>query len=268
MSGDRAVALDAAAVLAAGVAACAFAGSPRLMAGVVAAAYAARMAAWARLPREERPHGLGVEAALLAGCAALGAFNDWNTVVRHGVYAYGVPSDLEQLSSIPAWMLAYWGLILRFVATLGGWPRLGPSARDQGLGLRAGAPRVAVSLALVLATRQAIYRLWDDPLLSWLPFAAALGVHALALGWGPRERRLAALAAVLGPLAEAALIGVGGLHRYALGWLGGVPLWILLWWVLATLVWGELARDVAAWAAAAGPAGQRAAANSRPSSIG
>ncbi|MCC6524310.1 MAG: hypothetical protein IT373_16750, partial [Polyangiaceae bacterium] len=26
------------------------------------------------------------------------------------------------------------------------------------------------------------------------------------------------------------------LHRYALGWLGGVPVWILLWWVLGMLL--------------------------------
>ncbi len=95
-------------------------------------------------------------------------------------------------------------------------------------------------LALVFATRQGIYRLWDHPLWSWAPFAAAIAVYVLLLGPGRAELRLALIALTVGPLAEAALIGFGDLHRYALGWFLGVPLWIVLWWVLAAWIWGEL----------------------------
>jgi hypothetical protein len=44
-----------------------------------------------------------------------------------------------------------------------------------------------------------------------------------------------------GPLIEILYIQLGGLHQYDLGWLGGVPLWIALWWLLAVLVWKDLA---------------------------
>jgi hypothetical protein len=238
------VAIDAAAVALVGAAACSGLREPSMMGAVVALAWALRSGFWARLSRQERPLPLPAELAFLAACALIGGFNDWNTVVRHRVYSYGVPSDLDPFSSIPAWMLAYWGLILRLVATLGLWPRLGPpgpAGELRGAGRRP-LLRLALLLALALATRQTIYRFWDDPWLSWLPFAAALALHAALFPWGPRERNLALIAAALGPLAEAALIQIGGLHRYALGWLLGVPLWIALWWVLAALIWSELTR--------------------------
>lgn len=50
------------------------------------------------------------------------------------------------------------------------------------------------------------------------------------------------LVLALGAIVEVAYIQGGGLHRYHLGWIGGVPLWIALWWPLAVLVWGDLAR--------------------------
>lgn len=250
MSSRRAVALDGLAVLGVGAVACAAARETALMTAVVAAAWLARAVAWSRLPRDERPLDMPLELAFLVLCAGLGGLNDWNTVVRHGVYSYGVPSDLAPLSSIPAWMLAYWGLILRLVTTLGlfaGLGEPGPAGVVRGLEGRHAVLRVALLLGLVFATRQSIYRLSNDPWLSWLPFAAALALHPVLFPWGARERRLALLAAVAGPLAEAALIGLGGLHRYELGWLMGVPLWIALWWILATLVWSELSRQLLGW---------------------
>jgi hypothetical protein len=77
-------------------------------------------------------------------------------------------------------------------------------------------------------------------LLSWLPFAAALVIYVLVFRLGPHERVLLALAAIVGPLVEILFIQVGGLHRYHLGWFGGVPLWIILWWMLAVLVWDDV----------------------------
>lgn len=56
-----------------------------------------------------------------------------------------------------------------------------------------------------------------------------------------RARRLAIVALAVGPIAEALLIRVAHLHAYALGWLCGVPLWIVLWWALGALVWAEAA---------------------------
>ena len=95
-------------------------------------------------------------------------------------------------------------------------------------------------MLLVLATRQLLYRYYLDPVLSWLPFAVALLAYAALFGVPAHERRLAALAALGGPAVEIAFIHIGGLHHYHLGWFGGVPLWIILWWILAVLIWNDL----------------------------
>ncbi|MBZ0253807.1 MAG: hypothetical protein K8I02_10760 [Candidatus Methylomirabilis sp.] len=127
-----------------------------------------------------------------------------------------------------------------------------------------GAPaRAAVMLALVLGTRQAIYRFHGDPVLSWAPFAAALGLYALLLRPGRPELRLMGAIAVLGPAIEVLYIQVGGLHRYRLGWLGGVPLWIALWWVLAAPIRGELSGRLERALARRLPAPERVAPSAR-----
>lgn len=59
-----------------------------------------------------------------------------------------------------------------------------------------------------------------------------------------------ALLAVGGTAVEIAYIQLGGLHRYALGWLGGVPLWIALWWPLGGLLLDELGAPLERWLAA------------------
>ena len=100
--------------------------------------------------------------------------------------------------------------------------------------------KVALQLLLVLATRQAIYRLYDDPLWSWLPFAAALALWLALFRPSTHDLKLLALVALGGPGIELLYINVGLLHRYALGWIGGVPLWIALWWLLAVLVVNDL----------------------------
>ncbi len=249
-AGDRAVAVDVAAVSIVAVAVCVAADRLALMSTLVPAVIVARLAAWRALPVRARGHGLGVELAFLSLCAALGGFNDWNTVVRHGVYAYTVPADHPELSTIPTWMLLYWGLILRAIATLARWSRLGARSPDRVRVVRRtleGAPaKIAAQLALVLVTRQAIYRLWDRPIASWLPFALALAAYAWMFRPGAREARIAVAFLVIGPVVEALFIRVGGLHRYALGWFFGVPLWIVLWWVLAILIWSDLAPRIEA----------------------
>ena len=243
---DRAVAVDAAAVAAVSVAICAAADRLALMSALVAAVWVARLALWARaLPVAERGSP-AAELALLAACTALGAFNDWNTVVRHGVYAYTVPAYFPRLSIIPLWMLAFWGLVLRLMISLVRWRRLGPpaAARDQVyLGRRAVERpwlKLGVELVLLAVTRQLVYRYYADPLWSWLPFAVALAAFFVLFRPDRHDLRLVALFAVGGPAVEAAYIQLGHLHRYALGWLGGVPLWIVLWWVLAVLIGKDL----------------------------
>ena len=238
--GDRALLVDAAAVGLISVAICLFSQRLAAMSVIVPAVIAGRLLLWLRLPRAERDLDGKAELVFFALCTLLGAFNDWNSVTRHRVYDYTVPTDLPGLSHLPIWMLLFWGLILRFVLTVFHWRRVGLPRARKGLGRGGAALRVAFLLGLVVATRQAIYRLYDHPLLSWLPFAMAL--VALLLVLRPDRGRLRLLAVVLavGPAVEILYIQVGQLHAYRLGWLGGVPVWIALWWGLAALIWDDL----------------------------
>ncbi len=183
---------------------------------------------------------------LVLACTVVGGFNDWNTVVRHGVYRYSVPHAWPEVSTIPLWMLLYWGLILRFLLTIFRWDRI--SFTGDRVAYPRPRLRVAVELFLVLATRQAIFRWHDDPVWSWVPFAVALAVYIGLFGLGRAERIVVVLMGVAGPLVEGLYIGVGGLHKYDLGILFGVPAWIILWWILAALVLRDL--SLRAWALA------------------
>lgn len=240
-SRQLAVDLGAVALVSAGV--LCFADRPAWMGALVAVTLVGRFVLWARL---HPARSLAVEVAFFVSCTVVGAFNDFNTVALHGVYAYAVPSELPALSSIPIWMLAFWGLIVRFVFALTRWEALGPPEAPGRviLGRRSTALELAVVACVVVATRLSIFARWDEPVGSWLPFVVALVAYG-ALGRVDRhDLRLAALALLVGPVVEALFIQIGGLHRYALGWLGGVPLWIVLWWALAT--W--LCKDVGAHA--------------------
>ncbi|MBK9033779.1 MAG: hypothetical protein IPL61_21350 [Myxococcales bacterium] len=225
------------------------------MTALVPAVIAARFALLAAVPRGRRALGLPAEAVFFALCTVVGAVNDWNSVTRHRVYDYRVPVDLPSVSTIPLWMLLYWGLVLRFLATLFRWRRLAlppPAAAHPGA-------RIAVLLALVVITRQAVYRTFADPVWSWLPFALAIAVAVIALR--PGRARLLVLAGfvVVGPLVEVLYIQLGHLHAYHLGWLGGVPVWIALWWGLAALVWDDLSRRLQTRLRSAAPGAGRAA---------
>lgn len=229
---DRAVAIDLAALAAVSIAICVASHRLGVMTAWVPLVIAARMLAWRRLPAHQRD-GWSAELALWLIALTAGAANDWNSVVRHEIYEYRVPSCLPGARAIPVWMLLFWGLVLRALVTLFRWRRLAP---PPGPSLW----RAGILLALALLTRQSIYRYYLDPMWSWLPFALALGVY-LALARPTRYHlRLMALFALGGPLIEIAYIQLGGLHAYHLGWLGGVPVWIALWWVLAALLWQEL----------------------------
>ncbi len=242
---DSLFAVDAAAIVVVSAGICLASDDLALMTWLVIAVLALRQLAWGWLRGWAH---LPPELAFFAVCTVLGAFNDWNSVVRHRIYDYAVPAAFPELTTIPIWMLLFWGMILRFFVTFATWRRLdaGSQPRDRvrgpsGVSDRPVA-RVLLQLALVLATRQTIYRNFEDPILSWLPFLAAGVVWFLLFAPDRQELRLAAAVAIIGPLVEVLYIQVGHLHAYHLGWLGGVPLWIALWWVLAVLVWKDIGR--------------------------
>jgi hypothetical protein len=260
IASHRACAIDAAAVGAIAATIGLASHRPVVMTGIVAAVLALRFVAWLRLPSSQRAHSPTREVAFFALCTALGAGNDWNSVVRHRIYDYTVADCFVSAPGIPVWMLVYWGMILRFVATLCRWegldPPPSPAAEIHMGGHVIVSPwlKVAGEIVLTLVTRQMIYAYYLHPLLSWLPFAAALGLHAVVFHWSRHDRRLVALAAVGGPVVEMLFIRVGGLHVYHLGWFGGVPLWIVLWWMLAVLVWNDVSARLLARPARTDPA--------------
>lgn len=241
----RLVAIDAACVLLISAAICVFCDRLVLMTLLVPLVVSARMLALA-----VGAGGTGVpmraEIAFFVVCTLLGAFNDWNSVCNKKIYDYTVPHFFT-FSTIPLWMLLFWGMILRFLARLARWGRLGAGEKvSNSVGfanMRAGRPvvKIAAELILVAATRWAVYRFYLDPVLSWLPFGAALALFFLFFGPTRHDVRLLAVMLVIGPVAEILYIGAGGLHFYHIGWIGGVPLWIVLWWALGILVWKDLA---------------------------
>ncbi len=238
--------IDGAAIVAVSAGICVASHRLLPMTVLVVAAWIVRTVAWVRL-RPRDAHGVGAELGFSAIATAFGAFNDWNSVDGHRIYDYAVPTDLAGISSLPLWMLLYWGLILRFLATLAMSDVFGADPSPRNL-VRAGSAsstrawvKVAAELLIVVATRQVIYRAFMHPVLSWLPFLVAGVAHFALFDWDARDRRLVALALVVGPLVEILYIQVGGLHRYHLGWLGGVPVWIALWWAVSLLIWRDLA---------------------------
>lgn len=245
--GDRGFLIDAAAIAVVSAAISLVSSALGFMTVLVPAVIAVRTFAWSRLaPGERGGATVRGELVLLALCTALGGFNDWNTVIGHGVYDYTVPCYFPEVSTIPLWMLLFWGLILRFLITLFRWRRLAPTPRASdriyfgGRWRDSAGAKLAIELVLVAITRQAIYRTATDPVWSWLPFALALLLYLILFPPDRHDRRLLALFAIGGPLIEILYIQVGHLHRYQLGWIGGVPLWIALWWILAALIWKDV----------------------------
>ncbi len=260
---DRGFFLDLACVVLISVGICLWSQHVSVMTFLVSAILGLRLALFARLPREQRDLSLAGELVFFGVCIVLGAANDWNSVTRHRIYDYTVPVYFPELSRVPIWMLLYWGMILRLVSSLFRWARLRLPAAESAVYLgrrvtRRTGLRVGVMLALVLVTRQTIYRLYLDPVLSWLPFL--LGIVCLVVLLRPDARRLAVLAVFgsVGPAVEVLYIQVGQLHAYHLGLLWGVPVWIALWWVLSAAIWGEISGRVvealnrAHWSAALG----------------
>lgn len=198
--------------------------------------------------KDENPD-LIKEVLFLVICTVLGGFNDWNSVDGKSIYQYNVPHYFE-FSTIPIWMLIYWGMILRFIASLSWWEKLDPDkhvSNNLALGTVSYENKwgkIIGQLVLVLITRQFIYVYYNDPLLSWVPFNVALLLFALIFGFSKNDLKLMVLFLFGGPLIEILYIEIGGLHSYHLDWLGGVPLWLVLWWLLIVIIWKDLSARI------------------------
>lgn len=236
--------IDASVIALISAAICAASGHLAFMTALVPVVIVLRTAAVVVIEKREG-RSAAAEIVFLLICTVLGAFNDWNSVVHKRIYDYAVPHYVS-FSTIPVWMLLFWGMILRFVARLARWIRLDPPERPHdgvrlaGRWIENGPLKVALLLMIVFGTRAFIYRTYLDPLYSWLPFLVALGLTLVTFKVTRHDIELLALFLVGGPLIEALYIQVGGLHRYHLGWIGGVPLWIALWWLVAVFVWKDL----------------------------
>jgi len=245
MTNDAEMAVDGAAIAAVSVAILTVSQSIAAMTAIVCSVIVARFIAWS-LVRRAGNLRLNHELLFFAVCLGVGAFNDWNSVVNHEIYGYDVPSAVGW-STIPVWMLLYWGMILRSVATLCRWQRLRPPATVVNAVYLVGRKavhspvlRIALLLAVVVVTRQMIYRFYDHSVLSWLPFAIALVAVLATLRLRRHDAIILGAFLIGGPAIEAAYIQFGHLHHYALGWLGGVPVWIALWWVLSVIIWKDM----------------------------
>lgn len=229
----RPLLLDAAAAAVISALICAASDELVFMSFAVPLVVACRMFAW----RLWRLGPLRNELAFFALCTLIGGFNDWNTVCLHGVYDYTVPAFFPDTTTVPCWMLLYWGVILRSLVSL----TSGLVRRDRVrcFGDRP-ALKVVLQLALVLATRLMIFRHFEDPWLSWLPFVIATVVYLALFGITRAQGLLFVGMILVGVAIEALYIQVGGLHAYPLGVLGGVPIWIAVWWGLALLIWGDI----------------------------
>jgi hypothetical protein len=238
---NRLMAVDAAVIAVASAAICLFSRELLLMTVLIPALFLARCGLMVGLAKAEGVN-LKAEFLFLLICTVLGGFNDWNSVCRQGIYRYTVPHYFE-FSTIPLWMLLFWGLILRFIARLARWEALDPptQANNRVVSFESGILKIAVELLLILATRLSIFHFWGDSLWSWLPFLIALMIFLLVCSPTKHDLKLLLIFLIGGPLIEILYIQLGGLHQYDLGWLGGVPLWIALWWLLAVLVWKDLA---------------------------
>lgn len=206
---------------------------------------ALRMLAVAMLAKKENIK-LSAEIIFFVVCILLGAFNDWNSVCHKKIYNYTVPTDLS-FSTIPLWMLVYWGMILRFIARFARWEKLNPPQEISNtvkFGKKTFSSsylKVILQLLLVFATRQTIYVFYLHPFLSWLPFLLALIIYFFLFLPDSHDLKMLLIFLVGGPLIEIIYIKIGGLHYYYLGWIAGVPLWIALWWLIIILIWKDFA---------------------------
>jgi len=232
-------------ILLVSIAICLAADRLAFMSVFVALVLAARLCLLYGLRRREQIN-FRAELLFLGICTLVGAYNDWTSVCVKGVYAYTVPHAFDW-SSIPLWMLLYWGMILRMFARVARWRALKPPAEPSNLvvlgrrQMRHPALKLGFMFVLVFITRRQIYQHYLHPTWSWLPFLVALLVFLCVCRPDRHDLKLMAIVLPVGPLVEAAYINLGGLHYYHLGIVAGVPLWIILWWLLIILIWKDIA---------------------------
>ena len=166
---------------------------------------------------------------LLIGVVA-GGGNDLMSMLK-GVYFYTPPSLLKQYGApIPIWMLLYWGHIFVSVRQ----PFQLPVFQGEP---PAGSPwkidrRLIADIIVVVAFRIIIYNTVQNEPWPTIGFASVLVLRLLAIPPKKHEWLLIAAVMLLGPPFEAALIGFG-LYVYFDPILGGMPAWLLSYWIFA-----------------------------------
>ncbi len=154
----------------------------------------------------------------------LGGGNDLMSMWR-GVYYY-TPTTILPVS-IPVWMLLFWGEIFVFFRKL---IRYGPLLRPETTRKRLLDLPLALDIILFAIYRIIIYRYASVP---WLPDALYAGIFVVRLLLMPPttdERKLMITILLLGPLYEITLVKCG-LYVYQNGFIWGLPLWLIIWWV-------------------------------------
>ncbi|UCD85179.1 MAG: DUF2878 family protein [Deltaproteobacteria bacterium] len=154
----------------------------------------------------------------------LGGGNDLMSMWR-GVYYY-TPATILPVP-IPVWMLLFWGEIFVFFRKL---IRYGPFLRPETPRKRLLDLPLALDIILFAVYRIIIYRYASVP---WLPdalYAGILVARLLLLPPKTDERKLMITILLLGPVYEIALIRCG-LYVYQNGFIWGLPLWLIIWWV-------------------------------------
>ena len=183
------------------------------------------------------------EIIFLSICIVIGGFNDWNSVCNKNIYSYGVPTFFPKITTIPLWMLFYWGLILRLITSLAFWSKIETqntySNKVRFFGDNAWF-KVLFQLLLVFITRQLIYINYLDPFLSWIFFAIAFVVYLIFIPLKKADILLLTSFAIGGPITEVLYIKIGNLHHYHHGVFFGVPIWIILWWIISVLLWKDI----------------------------
>lgn len=208
-----------------------------------------RLVVLASLKQKEDVHLKG-ELLFFFICILIGAFNDWNSVCNKQIYDYTVPVYFPEIFCIPIWMLIYWGMILRFITRMARWTGISKEielSNKVGIGkyyIANPYVKIGLELVLVLGTRQTIYYFYLDPYWSWIPFLVAVLLFLIVFYPSKGDYLLIVIFLIGGPAIEILYIKAGNLHQYHMGWVWGIPLWLILWWVLSVLIWKDISLRV------------------------
>jgi hypothetical protein len=167
----------------------------------------------------------------------LGGGSDLMSMWR-GVYYY-TPTTILPVP-IPVWMLLFWGEIFVFFRKL---IRYGPFLHLENPRKRILDLPLALDIILFAVYRMIIYRYASVP---WLPDALYAGIFVVRLLLFPPtndERKLMITMLLLGPVYEIALIRCG-LYVYQNGFVWGLPLWLIIWWVFIIRIFKTLTDEI------------------------